>query len=298
LAFHPDDQESTYKNFQSFLTVKDNELRETEYRLKDAYGNWHWMKSRKAIFKRDEKGIPIQIIGIAQDITESKKLEEERINLELMQQKEISTAILQTQEEERKRIAEALHNGLGQVLYGAKLTLNTLEPDKNDFKKDNVEIKTMVNTLLDDAIEATRTISFELMPAILQDFGLDTVLRDLLRKTLPKASVKYNLSLSGLKTRMEADVEVAIFRIIQELINNVLKHAHATFADITVNKNSDYISIQFTDNGLGFNTAITSKTKGFGLRSITNRVKLLNGQLNIETGKGKGTNIFIDIPYN
>ncbi len=298
LLIHPDDQERVYQSLEFFMEVKGNELKELEYRLKDSYGNWHWIKCRKTVFKRDEKGIPIQLIGLSHDITESKKLEEESINFKLMQQKEISNAILQTQEEERKRIAEALHNGLGQVLYGAKLSLNILDPDKNDLKKDNIEIKTTINALLDDAIEATRTISFELMPTVLQDFGLDTVLKDLLRKTLPKASIKYNLSLSGLKARMEADVEVAIFRIMQELINNVLKHAHATAANIIVNKSSDYISILFADNGAGFNAALTAKIKGFGLRSISNRVKLLNGQLNIESAKGKGTSVSIDIPYN
>ncbi len=296
LLIHPDDQEIVHQSLASSLEAKDNELREMKYRLQDTYGNWHWIKCRTAIFKRDEKGNPIQIIGIAQDITESKKLEEESINLKLMQQKEISNAILQTQEEERKRIAEALHNGLGQVLYGAKLSLNILDPDKSDSKKDNVEIKTITNRLLDDAIEATKTISFELMPVILQDFGLETVLRDLLRKTLFKASIKYNLSLSGLKVRMKPDLEVAIFRIVQELINNLLKHSQATSAYISINKSSDYISVQFKDNGLGFNTALTSKTKGFGLRSISNRVKLLNGQFNIETAKGKGTSVLIDIP--
>jgi signal transduction histidine kinase len=73
---------------------------------------------------------------------------------------------------------------------------------------------------------------------------------------------------------MEPDVEVAVFRIVQELINNLLKHAHATNADISINKSSDYISIQFADNGSGFNAVQSAKTKGFGLRSISNRVTI------------------------
>lgn len=296
ILIHPHDQRMVLRYFQSFTTLPEPPLKEIEYRLKDAQEEWHFIRCRHTVFKKDDKGIPCQLIGVARDVTEYKKLEEERIKIKIRQQKAISEAILKTQEEERKRIAEALHNSLGQILYAAKLNLDILEPSPSTAKN-NLELKKMVNELLEDAITETKTISFELMPAILNDFGLETALKDLVRKKLVKSGIVYQLTLLGLKNRMGNDLETAVFRIVQELVNNLIKHSMASNADIYVNKGSDFILIKLSDNGVGFNPQEAMKNNaGFGLLSIKNRVKLLNGKLSLRSGKNEGTQITIDIP--
>lgn len=294
---HPEDKEKILNYFASVSNQKNYPLRELHYRMKDALGDWHHIRCRHSVYKTDENGLPLQLIGVRQDITEYKKVVETRIKTKMKRQKDISSAILQTQEEERKRIAEALHNSLGQVLYGARLNLNRLDPDKSNMNKNNAEIKKIIGDLLDDAIKETKTISFELMPATLEDFGLETAIKDILRNKLEKTAIKYSVYISGLKNRLAPEIEIAIFRIVQELINNLIKHARASQAEVNVNRGSDYIIIKITDNGTGFSAgSMNTKGNGFGLRSIINRVKFLNGNINFDSDNGQGSIVTIDIP--
>ena len=299
LFFHPDDQEIVRNHFRSFHIVPHHEAADMEFRMKDAFGEWHYVRSRHSAFKTDENGYATQLLGIWQNVTDLKKYQEERIKVKLEQQRAIAYAILKTQEEERKRIAEALHNSLGQILYGAKLSLAMLDSEKNSSEISNLEIKKIVNDLLEEAIVETKTISFELMPAILKDFGLETAIKDLLTKKYQKIQLKSSIHLVGFKNRMDPDMEIAIFRIVQELINNSIKHAKAHRVDLHISKLTDYVNINLNDDGVGFNKEIlNNKNKGFGLRNINNRVKVLNGSLVINTNASKGTQINIDIPLD
>ncbi|HYK77964.1 MAG TPA: ATP-binding protein [Daejeonella sp.] len=298
IFLNPQHKEKACAFLKSFEGTSGWQTQRFNYKIKTRMDTWRYFHCRHSVFKSDEHGKPLQIIGIAQDITGDKKVEDNRIRLKLKQQKAISKAILKTQEEERKRIAEALHNGLGQVLYGVKLSLDILDPDTSNPKKNNKEIKKTIRHLLDDAIEETRTISFELMPAILKDFGLAIAIRDLLRKKLAKTSIRVSIHFSGLKNRLDPDLEIAIFRIVQEIINNVIKHAHASSISLNINKVSDYIQMKITDDGLGFNYEKALNSKGFGMRSIMNRLELLNGHLNIDSEPEKGSVFLIDIPLN
>ena len=295
-ATHPEDKEKIFDYFRTLSKDKDFPLKELHYRMKDAFGEWHHIRCRHSIFKTDKNGLPRQLIGVKQDITEFKKVQEKRILTRVQRQKDISRAILQAQEEERKRIAEALHNSLGQVLYVVKLKLDILEPDTSSPLKKNEEIKASISELIDNAIRETRTISFELMPATLEDFGLETALKDILRTKLDKSEIRYKVFISGLKTRLPPDIEIAVFRIVQELINNVVKHAKATIAEVRVNRGADYVIIKISDNGIGFNLKKKIQEKGFGLRSIVSRVKFLNGTISFDPAVGTGSVITVDIP--
>ncbi|HUH32465.1 MAG TPA: PAS domain-containing protein [Daejeonella sp.] len=294
---HPEDKEKIINYFHSVATSKDFPLKELNFRMKDASGDWHNIRCRHSVYKMDENGLPLQLIGVRQDVTEYTKAQDQRLKSKLKQQQEISGAVLKTQEEERKRIAEVLHNSLGQVLYGARLNLSLLDPDKSNPHKNNEEIKERIGELLDNAITETKTISFELMPAILEDFGLEIAIKDLLSNKFKIIPIKYSVLFSGLKQRLNPDIEIAIFRIVQELINNLIKHSKANRAEIYINKGADYLAIRINDNGSGFNLeSVNSREKTFGLRSITNRVKLLNGKINFDSTNADGSHITIDIP--
>ena len=294
---HPEDKEKVMEYFHCVSTQKDFPLKELHYRMKDALGEWHNIRCRHSVFKTNRDGIPIQLIGVKQDITEYKRVQDKRIRKKIKRQQELSTAILRTQEEERKRIAEGLHNSLGQVLYVAKLKLDMLDADLSDPLKNNQELKASICELIDSAIKETRTISFELMPATLEDFGLDTAIKDILRNKLGKSGIKYSVLISGLKSRLAADIEIAIFRIVQELINNLIKHSQATKAEVNVRRGADFIIIKVKDNGKGFSQEKEfAAGKGFGLRSIVNRVKFLNGKISFDPAQTTGSVITVDIP--
>jgi len=228
-----------------------------------------------------------------QDITERKKLEEQRLQLELQNQQELLHAILEAEEREKKRIAESLHNGLGQVLFAVKMQLDLLNPEESLFS----DAQTMAfwqrtDQLLTNAIELTQTISHELTPSVLETFGLSAVLVDIC-KQLSSKNFLVNCQVE-IKSVLEKHLQTAIYRIVQELLNNIVKHAHATIASITVLEEKSGILIIAQDNGKGFKEKPLS-FKGMGLIGISDRVKLLNGILQIQSS-GPGTTISIKLP--
>ncbi|RIJ42434.1 PAS domain-containing protein [Pontibacter oryzae] len=221
------------------------------------------------------------------DVTESIELKEITIKHRLAQQKQHLQVALQTQEEERKRIAEALHNGLGQLLYGIKLHFEQLDSTNTP--------STHVKALLEEAIQETRTIAFELMPSILQDFGLEVTLRELCQK-LSKAHVSIALAVYDASARFDPEIEIAAYRMIQELINNSLKHSEATHVRIEVCEAKSSLYLQVSDNGKGLDKTMLKKEKGIGLRSIKKRLKLMGGKLRIEVNTIQGTRIRLKLP--
>ncbi|WBA43414.1 PAS domain-containing sensor histidine kinase [Hymenobacter canadensis] len=226
------------------------------------------------------------LLLVIRDITERNRLQEETTRLQLTRQQEVLSAILATQEAERKRIAEALHNGVGQLLYATKLHLLR----STDATRD----KSL--TLLEDAIRMTRTISFELTPGILEDFGLAYALGELVRR-IPEASLKASLHVSGLEVPLPKLLEVAVYRMVQELFNNIIRHAGAQEAFIHVVREGDQLSISVEDNGHGFNPEPRPDAlPGIGLPGIRSRVGLLGGTLHIASRPGQGTIITIELP--
>jgi two-component system, NarL family, sensor kinase len=291
---HPDDQPMFFRFLDWSLNFNDEETGELECRIRNAGGEWIWFRIRMKVFKRDINEKVFQIIAIAQDVTYRRKLEGEAISQKLSKHKEILNAILHAQEGERERIGEALHNGLGQLLYAVKLNLETyIAKSGVDQKRDKL-LMNDITSMLVEAIDETRKISFELMPGILKDFGLEISLKELGKKICKNFNVKWNIS--GLNDRLEDYLEIAIFRIIQELMNNIVKHAKVNEAKIELVKNGSMINILVQDNGVGFDMQeLGSIRKGTGLQSIRNRAKLLNGKIDIVSEPGKGTAIFIEI---
>ncbi|CAA9246431.1 MAG: Multidomain signal transduction protein including CheB-like methylesterase, CheR-like methyltransferase and BaeS-like histidine kinase [uncultured Adhaeribacter sp.] len=258
-------------------------LHDHPYGLRDGY----YETSNIPLF--DEAGNVIGGFSIVHDITERKRMEDERINLRLNQQKEILSAILETQEAERKRISESLHNGLGQLLYAVKLKVSDLHTSESKDQKLQVNI----DNLLDEAIKETRQLSFELMPSILKDFGLEAALSEICKRV---SFTKINLTCEviNLNERLDDVLEIAIFRISQELLNNIIKHAQATEASIQLHNQKTKLVLRVEDNGVGFDLDKLNLT-GLGLSSIKNRLALLDGTLDIDTEPGQGSRFTIKI---
>jgi len=199
-------------------------------------------------------------------------------------------AILDAQEEERRRISESLYIVIGQRLYATKLNM-----DQVALQAPKKPIET-VKKLLNQAIDETRRVSHELVPILLKDFGLKEALLDLCSK-YDNSSFRISCQVNGLQQRLETYQEVALYRISQELINNIVKHAQANSASLRLSTQEKNVLLQVRDNGKGFNPE-TGQTKGIGLRSIKDRVKLLNGTFSITKPEtGNGTLIAIRKPH-
>ena len=231
---------------------------------------------------------PYGVLIMFRDVTERNRLAEQATQLRLRQQQEVLAAILDTQETERKRIAEALHNGLGQLLYAAKLSLDS--PEAASARPRGTL------RLLEEAIRTTRTISFELTPGILEDFGLRTALEALVKRIAP-ARLPVHLHLAGLEQRLTAPVEIAVYRTVQELLNNVMKHARATEVEVHVAQELGRLFVSVEDNGRGFDPRqlASAPLAGIGLAGVRNRVALLGGELLIRSQAGRGTIISFEV---
>jgi PAS domain S-box-containing protein len=231
---------------------------------------------------------PSGVLAVVRDVTERDRLAEEATQQRLRQQQEVLAAILDTQETERKRIAEALHNGLGQLLYATKLSLAG--------RAGAPSLPGGALKLLDEAIRATRTISFELTPGVLEDFGLQTALQELVKRIAP-AGLRLRLHLLGLAHRLSPPVEIGVYRTVQELLNNVMKHAHATEAVVHVAHENGRLDVSVEDNGCGFEPAalVGQPLAGIGLAGVRNRVALLGGRLAINSRLGRGTIVSFEL---
>jgi signal transduction histidine kinase len=243
----------------------------------------------RSVVLRNDLGEPVKVLGLDLDVSEVKRLEEENLQMRLNQQKALLLGILDAQEKERRRIAESLHNGVGQLLFATKLNFDhvaTLVPK---------EVFQTANKLLDEAIQETRRVSHELVPVTLDKLGLAKAIQDLCQK-YNKTRIRMQCEIVGLDNRLESYLEVAIYRICQELLTNVTKHAEATSADILLIEEDNELTLKVRDNGKGIGSE-PSKLIGIGLRSIQDRVEFLNGTFSLHVpDTGIGTQITIQIP--
>jgi PAS domain S-box-containing protein len=226
-----------------------------------------------------------------QDITESKQATAAMLRLQLTQQQQLANAVLQAQETERRRIAESLHNGLNQLLYATKLHLEqlTLPAPTAVF----AEGKSKAMTLLSAAIAQGRTLSHQLMPTALENFGLKAALKGICHD-LNNQKLRLSCSTLALSPINKA-LELVLYRMAQELVNNIVKHADATEAHLHLSEQDGWLELQADDNGRGFDPGKT-RSQGMGLNVLRDRVKLLGGELNITSSPDHGTQISIRMP--
>ncbi|UOQ77690.1 PAS domain S-box protein [Hymenobacter sp. 5516J-16] len=236
----------------------------------------------------NQQGVRAGVLILARDVTERNALQAEATRLKLRQQQEVLSAILTTQEEERRRISESLHNGVGQLLYATRLNLDNLPPSEQTRTSQH---------LLSEAIRATRDISFELTPSILEDFGLELALRELVKR-IPAQSLTVDLNLSGLHHPLPRSLETTIYRSVQELLNNVMKHAGAQEVFVQVAREDGQVYVSVEDDGRGFETEGLDPATGIGLAGIRTRVGLLGGTFAVQSRPGQGASITLTFPVS
>lgn len=209
--------------------------------------------------------------------SELKRLEEEK-------QQILLNASIRFQEEERNRIAADLHDDAGPLLATARLYLN--ENLVNQDKAQQLQSIYSAKQIIDDAILLIRNISHSLMPPTLKNFGLESATNDLFQKISGSGSLNASARFHDYRTRLKVDQELLVFRVIQELVNNIIKHSNAGFIHLTQNNSGNYMYFRLHHDGSGIVQADFEKLNhsalGLGLKNIASRVRVLKGRIFFE----------------
>lgn len=202
-------------------------------------------------------------------------------------------AMLKGQEEERSRLAKDLHDGLGGMLSGVKYSLNNMR-DNLIITPDNMTVFERSLDMIDTSIKELRRVAHNMMPEMLVKFGVDEALKEYANSITATKLLEVNYQSFGMKERLQSPSEIIIYRIVQELLNNVLKHASATEVLVQLVREENRLHVLVEDNGKGFNAALLENNKGAGWTNIRSRVDYLKGRLDINSEPGKGTSVSIE----
>ncbi len=204
--------------------------------------------------------------------------------MEQEQQKILLNASIKLQEEERQRLAADLHDDAGPLLATARLYLN--ENLVNQDKATQLQSIFQARQIIDDTIQLIRNISHSLMPPTLKNFGLESAINDLFQKISGSGSINASSRFHEYKERLKEEKELIIFRVVQELINNILKHSNSSFIHLTQNVHADKFYLRIHHDGRGIVQAdfekLNKSNVGLGLKNITSRLRVVQGSINFE----------------
>ncbi|ANE53111.1 PAS domain-containing protein [Flavisolibacter tropicus] len=287
---HPEDSLHVQNTINNILHNTGLDTFEVEYRFLRDDHQYNFVYDR-GIILRNAEGKPVRLIGAAQNITERKRLEMQLLKKELDKQKFISQTTIETQEQERSEIGKELHDNVNQVLTTTKLYLDLSL--SNSELKDELIAKSSQNIIY--VINEIRQLSRSLMNPSLGDLGLIESINELLDNINLTGKLKIKLKAAHrLESTLSENQKLMIYRIVQEAINNALKHAKAKNVTITIQDTPQIVELFIADDGIGFN--FDTVKKGSGLKHIQNRVYLANGTLTVNSVPGKGSLIMINFP--
>lgn len=216
----------------------------------------------------------------------------------LLNETEIKTynAMIEGQEEERKRIATDLHDRLGSMLSTVKLLFSGLETKLDKAQQENALQYEKASSLLDDAVTEVRRISHNMNTGMVMSFGLETALQELCESIHSSGLIECKLLAYGMEERLPQATEIGVYRIVQELFSNILKHAKAKNVTIQLTRTEQSLNLMIEDDGVGFDVAEKLKSGGMGLKNLQARAAKLNGTYHIDSSPGRGTISIVEIP--
>jgi two-component system, NarL family, sensor histidine kinase DegS len=246
-----------------------------------------------------------ELLVMGTDITERKAAEQNmnkknraEIEKKINQQKFRSVLILEGQEEERKRIAMDIHDGIGQMLTSLKFQIESIDLNQGEIAEQKFR---EVSQLIKQVIKEVRKVTFNLKPTVLGDYGLQAALNVFIHEIGKLTDIKLVYITEGEIERLPQKIENNIFRIIQEAINNAIKYSEASTIEVTLTENDDDLTIIVKDEGKGFETKLVEARSiniesGRGFFNMYERTEYVNGKLNINSDPGKGTSVVLHVP--
>jgi PAS domain S-box-containing protein len=285
---HPEDRERVVKLLDNSLQSNNNYWHD-EYRFICADGSQKYLADKAYVIYKNGK--PVRAIGAIQDLTEKRKLEAE---LALQKEKErlqINRAMIAGQDLERNEISKELHDNVNQILSSATILLSAAQGNTED--QEHLIQKT--NEYLNLAIQEIRKITKSLNSTVVKEVGLMEPVQDIIKtmQLLKAVDVEFDCDPS-LEYELTQDIQLMLYRIIQEQTNNIIRYAEASQVIISINKSDGFITLLIQDNGKGFD--ITKQAKGIGLINILNRAEIFGGSMHIDTKPGNGVRLEVKVP--
>lgn len=285
-------------------THRHNDLVEVRYRHKDGHDLWVQV-SGLLITYQGEQATLATFVDISEGKRAVEKLEEvlrakEHLLAEVEHQKNtVLRSFIQGQEDERHRIAQDLHDGVGHLLSIVKIGLSSFQESVQALAPERLEEFQHFLRIYDQAVQEVRAVSHQLMPATLRKMGLKAALQDLATILTLSGKIRVDVSLEALDTlttQLDNELETSVFRIVQELANNTVKYAQARTVSIQIINNGGSLLCIYEDDGIGFD--VHNVPRGIGLNNIHNRVLLLGGTAEFDSALGNGMVATIEIPVH
>jgi PAS domain S-box-containing protein len=286
---HTEDREKLRTALNEALEKKQMSWKQS-YRFRCADGSYKHIIDRGFIVY--ENDVPVKMIGSLKDVSELKELETRLVEEKLQRQKEISETMIQVQERERTRLGVELHDNVNQILTSVRLYIAMFTPEKPCEK----EIKNKCVGYVDTAIEEIRRLSKELVVPHLKELSLVENIKNLVNEINCCNVLKISFTYSHETDLLSAGKKLALFRIIQEQVKNILKYSKAEEANIYLQYKIKTVELTIKDKGIGFNLKKT--LRGVGLSSIYERTRFYNGKVEIKTAEDKGCTLKIEIPID
>jgi PAS domain S-box-containing protein len=252
-------------------------------------GTLYWVDATIIPFL-NSKGTPVHYLAITNNITEKKLMEQKIIAQKIQEQKKIARAIIKAQEKERNYLGLELHDNINQILASSKLYLEIAGNKHEEVK----ELNKYPMELINSSIEEIRLLCSNLVTP-LKNIDLEELVQKLLTKLEQNTNVKTDFVFNRPDDRLPDDLKLNIYRILQEQLNNIAKHAFAQKVTVSIRTANGVITVVVADDGKGFD--VNKKRKGIGISNMINRIETFNGEVIIESTPGKGCRITISAPY-
>ncbi len=293
----PEDLVARQLFFEEILKGR-REFFEREGRCRRKDGNFIWIWAHVSPIKGADGKILFALVML-KDITQEKQVQAE-ISAYQQRLRSLASELSLTEERERRRLAADLHDHIGQVLALAQIKLGELSQEASSA--DSLATVSEIREFIGQAIHYTRSLTFELGLPVLYDLGLEAAVEWLADQFHDRHGLDIQVQQDGQPKPLGEAASVLIFRVLRELLTNVVKHSQATRVEISVTRNGDYLSLEVTDNGIGFD-AIEIGTKpdrarGYGLFSVRERLNHLGGYLEVASMPGQGTSATIVVPLD
>lgn len=280
LLIHPNERFSFQEDILNFLRRRTKQFEKETKIIKD--NDLHWILIRGTVEEYDSDGKVAKVIGTIIDLDHQKKME-----------KEIMQNIVNTQEEERRRFATDLHDGLGQYLAAIKMNFDALSLDNIDKE----ETMNTIKNLLDHTIKDLRNISHNLMPGAVEDLGLIAAIKEIQHLTNNGQKINFDFHTNKDFIDLPPQIAINLYRIIQELVNNTIKHSGANKIILNLECAENQINIKYQDNGVGLKKKDLNKD-GLGMKNLKSRLFSIGGTMNISTGSLGGFEFTGQFPLN
>lgn len=300
-VIHPDDHAQVLSEYERF--IQSGQPFEREYRVIAKGGRLVWLRDRSTLWT-DEEGRPLSMHGIAYDITESKQAEAERERLynELSKSHEqlkiISSRLAEIQESERRQLARELHDEFGQSLTALKMDLAWLHDHLPPRSKSLHEKVDSALTLTNETIQMTQRLASQLRPRMLDDLGLAAALEWHVSEWSKRTRIKTKVNLPEEEWQLNPSLNTALYRVCQEALTNVARHAGASKVEVSLVREVDEVVLTVRDNGCGIDGGKITSPESLGLLGMKERVEQIGGKLEIQSKMGKETIVVARVPIS